>query len=125
MILILKAYQDLCVEACVTHFWESKLLPREDFCSRVCLKKNRLSLLMVERIPRQNKLQYLIINQSSSVPLKKYFNICEKNYKNYKTIIFFPYRLYRTRWWSLSANVIISSLLLFPCKNPFFLVCEI
>ena len=43
MILILKAYQDLCVEACVTHFWESKLLPREDLCSRVCLEKKYAS----------------------------------------------------------------------------------
>ena len=89
MILILKAYQDLCVEACVTHFWESKLLPREDFCSRVCLKKNRLSLLMVERIPRQNKLQYLIIYQSSSVPLKKYFNIWEKKLQKLQNNNFF------------------------------------
>ena len=79
MILILKAYQDLCVEACVTHFWESKLLPREDFCSRVCLKKNRLSLLMVkERTPRQNKLQFLMIYQSFAVPLKKCFTFGEK-----------------------------------------------
>ena len=60
MILILKAYQDLCVEACVTHFWESKLLPREDFCSRDSLSRKKIRYHLILSMAEQAGTRYPI-----------------------------------------------------------------